>query len=163
VFTNRGNALRSKGRIDSAIADYDRAIALSPSYAAAFFGRGLAYEDKSQLDFDAYVNEGRYENLAIADYDVAIRLNPKNAAAFNNRAVTWVTMRQYDRAIKDYDEALRLDPDNGLYVRNRGNAYRIVGKYAQAIADYRRALTLKIDEPIKKQIETALKELGVTG
>jgi len=101
--------------------------------------------------------------LAIGDYDEAIRLNPKNAAAFNNRAVTLVSVRQYDRAIKDYDEALRLQPDNGLYVKNRGNAFRIIGKYAQAIADFRKALTLKIDEPVKKQIETALKELGVTG
>jgi len=77
--------------------------------------------------------------------------------------VILVGLRQYDRAIKNYDEALQLEPNNGLYLKNRGNAFRIAGKYAQAIADYRKALTLKIDEPIKKQIETALKELGVTG
>jgi tetratricopeptide (TPR) repeat protein len=101
--------------------------------------------------------------LAIRDYDAAIRLNPKNAAALNNRAVILVGLRQYDRAIKDYDEALRLDPDNGVHFKNRANAFRIAGKYAQAIADYRKALSLKIDDPTRKQIETALKELGVSG
>jgi hypothetical protein len=45
--------------------------------------------------------------------------------------------------------------------RNRANAFRIVGQYRSAIAGYRKALSLKIDEPTKKLIETALKELGV--
>jgi len=81
----------------------------------------------------------------------------------HNRALVLVSTRQYDRALKDYEEALRLDPNNGLYLSNRGNAFRITGQYGRAIADYRKALTLKINEPLKKRIETALKELGVTG
>jgi tetratricopeptide (TPR) repeat protein len=112
---------------------------------------------------DGRGREGRYEALAIADYDKAIGLNPKNGAAFNNRAATLASLRQYDRAIKDYDEAIRLDPENGLYIKNRGNAFRMTGQYAQAIAAYRKALTLKIDEPVRKQIETVLKELGLAG
>ena len=39
----------------------------------------------------------------------------------------------------------------------------MLGQYARAIADYRKALTLKIDEPNKKQIETAFKQLGISG
>jgi tetratricopeptide (TPR) repeat protein len=50
-----------------------------------------------------------------------------------------------------------------MYVKNRGNAFRVTGQYEHAIADYRKALSLKIDEPLKKQIETALKELGAAG
>jgi tetratricopeptide (TPR) repeat protein len=65
--------------------------------------------------------------------------------------------------MRDYDEALRLDPNDGLVLKNRGNVLRIIGKYAEAIADYRKALTLKVDDSIKKQAETALKELGVAG
>ena len=110
------------------------------------------------------MNEGRYEELAIRDYDETIRLIPKgNAAAFNNRALVLVSLRQYDRALADYDEALRLEPNNGTYLKNRGNAFRAAGKYAQAIADLRKALTLKLDEATRKQIDKALKELGVPG
>jgi tetratricopeptide (TPR) repeat protein len=50
-----------------------------------------------------------------------------------------------------------------VFTQPRANAYRISGQYDRAIADYRKAMTLKIDEPIKKQIEIALKELGATG
>jgi tetratricopeptide (TPR) repeat protein len=163
AFFNRGTAYRNKGRYDSAIADFNRALAINPNYAVAFFGRALAYQNKAQWDFDAYLDEGRYEALAVADYDAGIRLNPKNGAAFNNRALILVTLHQYDRAIKDYNEAILIEPTNGLYIKNRGNAFRITGRYAQAIADYRKALTLKIDDPVKKQIETALKELGISG
>jgi tetratricopeptide (TPR) repeat protein len=161
AFNNRGIAYRTKGQYDRAIQDHDRAIELNPNYAGAFFNRGLAYRDKAQWDFDSYLNEGRYEDLAIRDYGDAIRLNPKNAAAFNNQGNAYVSRRQYDRAIKDYDEAIRLDPNDGLYFGNRGDAFRITGQYERAIADYRKALSLKIDEARKKQIETALKELGV--
>jgi tetratricopeptide (TPR) repeat protein len=163
AFLNRGTAYRSKGRDDQAIVDFGRAIELSSNSAAAYFGRALAYQDKTVSDFDAYANEGRYEELALRDYDETIRLVPKSGGAFNNRGGILVSLRQYDRAIKDFDEALRLEPNNGLYLKNRGMAFRITGKYAQAIADLRKALTLKIDEPVKKQIESALKELGVPG
>lgn len=162
-FYRRGNAHRQKGQYDRAIQDYDRAIEIRPDNAAAFFGRGLAYQDKARWDFEAYLNEGQNETLAIRDYDEAIRLEPKNAAAFNNRGNAYVSKRMYDRAMQDYDEALRLDPNSALYFKNRGDAFRIIGQYQRAIADYRKALSLKIDESIKKQIERAFKELGVTG
>jgi len=68
-FNLRGNVYRAKGRYDRAIADFDRATRLNPAYAAAYFNRALAYQDKAQWDFDAYLNEGRYEELAIKDYD----------------------------------------------------------------------------------------------
>ena len=149
-------------RYDRAIQDYDHAIEIAPSYAAAFFARGRAYQDKARWDFEAYLNEGQYEALAIRDYDDAIRLNPKNAAAFNNRGNVYVSKRMYDRAMQEFDEAIRIDPNDALYYKNRGDVFRIIGQYQRAIADYRKALSLKIDGPIKKQIERAFKDLGVT-
>jgi tetratricopeptide (TPR) repeat protein len=100
--------------------------------------------------------------LSIRDYDEAIRLSPKNAAAFNNRGNNYVSKRMYDRAMQDFDEAIRLDPNSALYFKNRGDVFKIIGQYLSAIADYRKALALKIDEPIKKQIERAFKEVDVT-
>ena len=92
-----------------------------------------------------------------------IRIDPRDAVAFNNRGNVRLNKHQYDLAIQDYNEAIRLDSNSGLYLTNRGDAFRITGKYAQAIADYRKALTLRIDGPTKKRIETAFKELGVSG
>jgi tetratricopeptide (TPR) repeat protein len=54
---DRGYARQSQGDLDGAIADYDQAIRLEPTYGDAYFNRGLARYDKG--DFDG----------AIADYD----------------------------------------------------------------------------------------------
>jgi tetratricopeptide (TPR) repeat protein len=63
----------AKGDLDSAIADYDQAIALDPKDAIAYNGRGNVYYDRK--DYDG----------AIADYVQAIMLDPKLALAYNGR------------------------------------------------------------------------------
>ena len=45
--------------------------------------------------------------------------------------------------------------------RHNPKALPYPGLDRSAIADYRKALSVRIDEPTKKQIERALKELGV--
>src|SRR5215475_11653723 len=45
AFTNRGLAYRALGDFERALADYDSAIKLDPSYAAAFNNRGAARRD----------------------------------------------------------------------------------------------------------------------
>jgi tetratricopeptide (TPR) repeat protein len=165
AFVNRANARRIKGHIDLAIADGDRAIELAaklpaPNLAAAFLARALAYQEKAQWDFDAYLADGRYEDRAIADYDEAIRLDPGNATAFRNRGAVNTKMQRYDRAIADFTDAVRLDPNVAAAFYGRAYALRFVGQYERAVADYRTALTLKLDDLSRRQIETILQQLG---
>ena len=160
-YWNRGNAFSVKGQYDRAIQEYDHAIKLNPAFSQAFFGRALAYQNKAMWDFDAYLNEGRYETLALQDYSEAIRLNPKGSGAYNNRGNIYRGLRQHQQAIADYDEAIRLDPNNVLYLKNRADVYRSAGEYDRAISDYQKALTLNGDESLKKLIVLALTELGV--
>jgi len=160
-FYNRGLAYLRKGRIDRAIEDFDEAIRLNPKYAKAFVNRAIAYREKAQWEFDAYLVEGRYEDLAIRDLDKAIRLDRNDAIAFHNRGFVNTRMQRYDRAIQDFDEAIRLDPRVGSYFSSRAYALRFVGQYERAIADYRKALMLQLDDASRKQIEKALKQLGV--
>src|SRR5262245_24303981 len=160
-FYNRGLAYLRKGRIDRAIEGFDEAIRLNPKYAHAFVNRAIAYREKAQWDFDAYLAEGRYDGLAIQELDKAIRLDPNNANAFHNRGFVNTRMQRYDRAIQDFDEAIRLDPRVGSHFSSRAYALRFVGQYERAIADYRKALTLQLDDANRRQIERALKQLGV--
>jgi tetratricopeptide (TPR) repeat protein len=157
---NRGNAWQAKGYNDRAIEDYNQAIRIDQKNAIAFYNLGVAYEDKGRWEFDAYVNEGFYEEVAIRFFDLAILQNPKYHQALNNRGDAYLILRQYARAIDDFNQAVQIDPNEPLYFKNRANVLRFLGQYDRAIADYRKALTLKIDERMKKEIERALKELG---
>src|SRR5580704_5273224 len=65
AFINRGNAWQAKGNYDHAIEDYDQALRVDPKNAIALHNRGLTYQDKGRWDFDAYLNEGMYEEIAI--------------------------------------------------------------------------------------------------
>ena len=58
-----------KNAYDKAIADYNAAIGLSPSYVGAFINRGNTWLAKHEIDH------------AIADYSAAIRLDPRSVKA----------------------------------------------------------------------------------
>ena len=62
-------------RTDEALASYDRALALKPDYAEAFYNRGNALQELKRTD------------EAVASYDRALALKPDYAEAHSNRGV----------------------------------------------------------------------------
>ena len=68
-YDNRGNVWRNRGRFDRAIEDYDKAIALAPGFAFAFYNRSQAH----------YL-AGRFTE-ALADAGKAAALNENSASA----------------------------------------------------------------------------------
>ena len=60
----RGRACLNKGKYDDAIEDYDKAIALAPNDAIAYYNRGVAYYEKGDKE------------QAIADFRKALEINP---------------------------------------------------------------------------------------
>jgi len=50
AFNNRGAALIELGRFDAALADFDKAIALSPALTLAFFDRCIAHNGRAEFD-----------------------------------------------------------------------------------------------------------------
>jgi tetratricopeptide (TPR) repeat protein len=77
------------GRLDEALADFSRAIALKPDYPGAYFNRGNTYADRKDYD------------QAIRDYTRAIELRPDYREACYNRAVAWFEKKEYRRAWAD--------------------------------------------------------------
>ncbi len=94
LYMNRGVELKQMRRLDAAIADYDRAIAIYPDYPYAFNNRANARRDKGDLDG------------AIADYSAAIALDADYAAAYTNRGRVHEARGDSQRARADYEAAL---------------------------------------------------------
>jgi tetratricopeptide (TPR) repeat protein len=97
--------LLSKGDMDGAIADFNRAIEIYPKDAAPFYNRGIARQSKGDLDG------------AMADFDRTIELDPQNAPAYYNRGNIKKAKGDADGAQADYDHFLKLDPVLTLSVR----------------------------------------------
>lgn len=119
---------------DEQIRFYTQAIRLKPDYAEAFINRGLARQDKGDL-------EG-----ALKDYDEAIRLQPDDAEAFYNKGLAWHAKGDLGGAIADYNEAIRLKPDYADAFINRGVARSDQGDLEGALQDYTQAIRLRPDD-----------------
>ncbi|HZR78210.1 MAG TPA: tetratricopeptide repeat protein, partial [Chthoniobacterales bacterium] len=72
-FYNRGVLDTMNNRLEEAIANFDRAVALNPKFADAYINRGMVWEEKNDA--------GR----AVVDFTHAIEIDSKDAGAYNCR------------------------------------------------------------------------------
>jgi lipoprotein NlpI len=86
---NRGGAWSHKGDMDRAIADYDEATRLAPTYALGYEGLGAAWRVKGDKD------------NAIANYNEAIWLNRKDGSAYASRGETYYEWGDLAEAVAD--------------------------------------------------------------
>ena len=133
AYHYRGALYLKRDRIDEAIADLDRALALNPLLATAYGDRGIAHR-----------KNGDYE-LAIADYGEAIRLWPEWHDWYIHRGIVFSMLGRHDEAIADYGTALRLRPRLVSALVARADAYLAKGENENAIADFQRAAALDRD------------------
>jgi tetratricopeptide (TPR) repeat protein len=130
AYNNRGIAFGRTGQLDRAIQDFDRAIALDPSFDRAYNNRGAAYLMHGSFD------------KAIEDFDKAVTLRAGNASAYSNRGYAYYFEGQYDRAMKDYNKAIELDQNYAKAYLNRGNLYLGTGNKELALSDFQKACEL---------------------
>ena len=96
IFYNRGQAEASMHKWDDAIADYKRAVALSPQVAALRFSLGMAY-----------VNSGHYQE-AIAQFDVEIALKPDDARAYYGKGLSLMGLHKGEQALPQMKRGCEL-------------------------------------------------------
>lgn len=140
-----GKSLAAVGRVDEAIAAYERSLALRPDNAEAHNDLAVAWGGKG--DFTREL-----EHL-----HAAIRLKPAFPQALNNLGIALALQGKYDEAASRYREVLRLDPKNPRAHLNLGVVLATQGRREEGIALIREALTLDPDLP---EAHRALAKLG---
>ena len=88
-FHNQGLDFYEQGQLEQALSNYQKAVALDPSYAKAHYSLGIVYEDLQE--FDRAVKE--YQ-LAVKQDNSLIRLQ-----AYNNWGHLLILNRKYTQAI----------------------------------------------------------------
>jgi tetratricopeptide (TPR) repeat protein len=140
-----GIKAQQDNKLDDAIADYKKAIGISPKDGSFHYALGTAYQGKN--DIDAAIDEykqavalaptvGDYKNTLRAAYGV-------KAAPLVNAAIEKQTTKNDPKgAIVDYLAALKVNSDDGGTHMNLGTAYQQTNQLMDAEREYRRALQL---------------------
>ncbi len=164
AFNGVGVALVRAGRTTEAIAQYERAIAVSSRYVEAHYNLGCAltregrhaeamaqFERTVALAPDNYraqnnlgntcLRLGRFAEAEIHFREV-LRLDPNSAFGHNGRGMALVQLDRADEAVAAFEGALRANPRHARAAFNLGNALASLGRTDEAIDAYRRALSI---------------------
>jgi len=134
---NYAHVLKGIGRLDEALAAYDRALTLKPGYAAARNARAEVLNLKGNG-----LREAGQPVQALSFYDRALDDAPHYADATNNRAVALWNLGRFEEALAGFDAALALKPDYIEAHYNRGNALRDLSRLDEAKQSFDRAITI---------------------
>jgi tetratricopeptide (TPR) repeat protein len=93
---NYANFLNLTGKSDSALAEYDIAIAKAPDLYAQYLNRGKVYKDKNRWD------------EALKDFNEAIRLDPDLGELYYERSLCYDHNGDKAAALHDADKAISL-------------------------------------------------------
>ena len=160
----RGFAYYSLKQSQSAMDDYNQAIAMAPSNPMFLNDRGILFRDlgnsdRAMQDFNqaisvkpsyalAHANRGymlrdkQQMDEAIAETTTAINLDPKLVWAYENRAFAYEDKEQWRALFDDAQKMIELSPDYRLGYEFRGHAYLEVHQYQDAIADFTKCISM---------------------
>ncbi len=136
VHVALGRVHTVRGEHETAIADCDRAIALNPSYASAYFGRAHSLWQC-----------GRAAE-AIASHDEAMRLSPNDPllwAFLASKAIALIMLGRHDEGL-DWARKAQRQPHTGIWAfMPEVSALGLLGRIDEAHAALDRVRQLKPD------------------
>ena len=132
---NLGYTLLQKGKINEAIAEYEKAIQIKPGYARAHNNLGNALMQTGQL------------TEAAAQYQKVLELEPHDSQVHNNMGTLLIKQGRVDEAIEQYRKAVAADPETAELHYNLGSALIVKGNWDDAINHLEAALTIDPNFP----------------
>lgn len=152
AFSNHGQALFKQGRVEEAIAEYEKAIALDSNLDAARLGLG-----------EALMQQGKFDD-AIGQFTKVLELNPENSGARLQIGVLRGRQGKYDEAVAAFSEILRRNLDDLAAHNNLGNVLTLQGKHDEAVKHFEKAMQLSPNHAsAHNNVALAYKKLGRTG
>ena len=159
---------RELWRLQKAVQSLNKAIAMDPEYARAYYNRAGTYYDRQQWDralddldkaieteplagfyfvrADTHSNLGHY-GQADEDYSKAIELSrdaTTQARSLYNRALLrYYHLGEHEKGLADFTQAIKLDPGFAMAYRARGAVYREQERWEEAARDYSKAIELE--------------------
>ena len=99
TYFNRAVAFDSHGELESALADFSKAIELKPDDAEFYVNRGVTYLELGQVE------------KGLADFDAAVEIQPDDPVLRFNRGIINEQTGHPEIAREDYARAYALAPE----------------------------------------------------
>ena len=136
AYILRGLAYAAKDRLDDALADFSKAISLTPTDERPFILRAAVFQQKKDYD------------KAIADYTQALNRKPDSVDLMLDRGLCYASKEDDDKALADFDRAVQREPKNTRALQLRGSAYSQKGSGEKALADFSEAISINANDPV---------------
>lgn len=150
--TNLGLAYARAGEIESAIEQYQAALAIRPADPEALVGMGSAL----------LMTEKFEESAAFSRR--AIEAKPNSAEALSNLGEALRYLNRAGEAVGYFERSLALDPKSGATRAGLADALGSLGRCAEAVPHYRAALeTIPDDAALHLNLARCLVALGRKG
>jgi protein O-mannosyl-transferase len=164
AWSGLGLALKERGQIDEAAADYRKALEIKPDFPDARNNLGealllLGHPNEAIIDLkeairlqpsaDAHTNMGAaLERLgklpdAHAEYLAALSLDSRDAAAHTGMGSVLEDEGRKDEALQQLDEAVEIDPDYAPAHYNLGRLLGMAGRTSEAATQFSEAIRLQ--------------------
>lgn len=131
AYNNLGFFLDHDGKVEEAMDNYKKSLAINPNYEDALNNMGYALEGKGMAA------------EALPYYEAALRTKPNMVEVHNNIGNALSDLGRVDEAISHYETALRLKPDHADAHGNYGVALAMKGRIPEATRELNEAIRLK--------------------
>ena len=101
VHYRSGLTMKQQGRLDDAVGEFEKAIALRGDYAAAEFSLGLILRQKRP-------------EKAVPHLEKAARLEPKSAEMHSALGIAYHLVGRADDAVRELEKACELNPVDSI-------------------------------------------------
>ena len=128
AYSVRASVLLNLGRTDSALADMNDALEVSPNNPEILTNRCRI---RAAANFDL--------DLALADCDAAVRVAPSYANALDSRGLAHLRRQEFEAARADYDTAISQEPRMASALYGRAIALSRLGFSSESQRDIREA------------------------
>lgn len=132
LHANRGGAYGAAGKMDLALQDLNRSVALNPEFINAYLNRSFAYFQRGQYD------------LAIQDYTAYLQRDPYRADIWYERGLARYNLKRYAAGLADLNQAIALDNTRGMFYEIRSQLHQAMGNQSLAQNDAQRAQQLGV-------------------
>jgi tetratricopeptide (TPR) repeat protein len=124
--------LADKGKYDTAVPAWKKALALAPEDPRGHNNLGIALAAIGKFDD------------AVGEYRKSLELNPSSSQTHNNLGSALAEMGRIDEALPEFQKAVELNPDNGAAHVNLGDALAEEGGHVdEAIQELNKGIELQ--------------------